>query len=83
MIIYLVELMFVLSRMRFLLLLSIACVFASSQQRSENDGMCKFNGGILCVKDELMIIAKIAHGITSKSIEIETDVSIFSIHGEK
>ncbi len=65
------------------LLLSIACIIASSQQQSENDNMCKSHGGILCVKEQLTIIATIAKGIARKSIEIETDVSIISIDGEK
>jgi hypothetical protein len=64
-------------------LLSIVCIIASSQQQSENDHMCKTNGGILCVKEQLTIIATIAKGIARKSIEIETDVSIISAQGEK
>jgi len=74
--------MFVVSSMIFRLL-SIVCIIASSQQQSGNDNMCKTNGGILCVKEQLTIIATIAKGIARKSIEIETDVSIISIHGEK
>ncbi len=54
--------------------LSILCVCSFNYQRSENDKMCKIKGGILCVKDELMIIATIAQGIARKSIEIEKDV---------
>ncbi len=45
--------------------------------------MCKSHGGILCVKEQLTIIATIAKGIARKSIEIETDVSIIQIDGEK
>jgi hypothetical protein len=75
MIIYLAESMSVLSSLMFLVL-SLVCVFSMSQKRSQNDNMCKVTGGILCVKDQLMIIATIAKGIAHASIEIETNVNI-------
>ena len=55
--------------------LSIFCVFSLPKQRSNHDNMCVGKGGVLCVKDELRIIATIAQGIARTAMEVEKHVS--------
>jgi hypothetical protein len=43
-------------------------------QQSDHDINCRAKGGILCIKEELDIIATIADGIVRKSMEIEKQV---------
>jgi len=57
-----------------LISLSIVCVLSFNYKRLENDHMCYVHGGILCVKDELKIIAIIAKGIAHKLNELEKKV---------
>jgi len=57
-----------------LISLSIVCVLSFNYKRLENDHMCYVHGGILCVKDELKIIATIAKDITYKLNELEKKV---------
>lgn len=59
-----------------LISLSIAYVFSFNHQRLENDHMCQITSGILCVPDELKIIAAFAEGILNKANEIEAKVGI-------
>lgn len=75
MIIYLVQSMATFSSLLVISLL-IVCVFSFNHQRLENDHMCSIKGGVLCVKDELIIIQNTAEDIESKSIEIEKHVRI-------
>ena len=56
---------------------SILCVSSFNLRQIGNDNMCKVKGGILCVKDELMIIATTAKGIARTANEIEQHVNIF------
>lgn len=59
-----------------LIFLLIVCTFSFTYRRSENDLTCNLKGGILCVKDELVIIATIANGIVRKLNETEKYVNI-------
>lgn len=54
--------------------LSILCVCSLLDQQSDHDINCRAKGGILCIKEELDIIATIADGIVRKSMEIEKQV---------
>jgi hypothetical protein len=56
--------------------LSILCVSSFNPRQLENDIKCNVKGGILCTKDELMIIATIAQGIVRAATEIEKKVKI-------
>jgi hypothetical protein len=56
---------------------SILFVSSFNLRQIENDNMCKVKGGILCVKDELMIIATTAKGIARTANDIEQNVNIF------
>jgi hypothetical protein len=61
------------------LIFTLLFIFIASSfnlQRLENDNMCKLTSGILCVKDELMIIATVAKSIAHTSSEIEKYVNI-------
>ncbi|CAF1403244.1 unnamed protein product [Rotaria sp. Silwood1] len=57
-----------------LVFLSIASVFSFTLRQSHNDNMCKTMGSILCIKEELAIIATVAKGIARASHEIEETI---------
>jgi len=59
-----------------LISLLIVCTFSFNYPRLANDQICKIKGGLLCVKDELIIIATIAKGIARKLNETEKNVNI-------
>lgn len=57
-----------------LITLSIVCIFPTNTEQLENDRMCGMIHGILCMSDELKMIATVAQAITHKLDEIEDTV---------
>ena len=51
------------------------CLILKSEQRTDDDHMCRINHNILCVKDEFNEITSKADYIVRKTLEIEEIVS--------